>query len=74
MSRRTKRWVAALAICSGATLFQVGTLPTGCAQFGTQLGLALFDACSVLNCTGSTFFNFCDPVVSLVDCPDVEGP
>lgn len=67
----TKRKLFALAAISiGACVFQL--LPTGCPQFFLQQGLAIFDACSVLNCTSGTFFNFCDPIVVLVDCPNIQ--
>lgn len=73
MTRARRRALAALAICAAATLLQTGLVPQGCAQFALQLGVGLFDACSVLNCTSGTFFNFCDPIRLLVDCPAVDG-
>ncbi|RMF81157.1 MAG: hypothetical protein D6744_07480 [Planctomycetota bacterium] len=71
MAKTRRKFLATLAICGAATLFQTGLVPQGCGQFFTQLALGVFDACSVLNCTSGTFFNFCDPIVTLVDCPDV---
>jgi hypothetical protein len=44
-------------------------LPTGCAEYYTQSVLASFNFCSVFNCEGGTFFNFCEPVALFVDCP-----
>ena len=69
MSKTRKKFLATIAICSAATVFQTGLVPQGCGQFFTQLTLGVFDACSVLNCTSGTFFNFCDPTITLVDCP-----
>jgi hypothetical protein len=64
--RRRKFWLAAAVLAVG-TAFQ--TLPTGCAGYYTELGLSGFNFCSVFNCDGGTFFNLCQPVAVLVDCP-----
>lgn len=66
MKRRSSRWLATLVACTVGTVFQI--FPTGCGNFAGQFALQAFDFCSVLNCEGSTFFNFCTPVVLLVDC------
>ncbi len=66
-SRRT-RWIALLALASAGTAFQVGA--NGCYEYYVNNALVAFDFCSVLNCTGGSFFNFCDPVPLLVDCPN----
>lgn len=73
MSKTRKKFVAALAVCSAATVFQTGLAPAGCAQFALTYATAAFDACAVLNCSGSSFFDFCDPVVTFIDCPNVGG-
>ena len=69
---RMKFWTTA-AICCLGTVFQVG-LPTSCVQFGLQTFTAAFDSCSILNCDGGVFFDLCDPIVVLVDCPDLVVP
>ena len=71
MSRRA-RWVALLAAMSVGTAFQVGT--NGCAQYYTTIALSSFDFCSVFNCSGGTFFDFCNPVPLFVNCPPQAGP
>lgn len=68
--RKKKLWAAAVA-CSAGMLFQY--LPTGCTEFFTSAGLSSFDFCSVFNCTGGSFFNFCEPVPLLLDCPNIGG-
>lgn len=62
-----RRFLALLALTGGGTLFQV----TGCARFAFESAAAAFDTCAVVNCTSSTFFDFCSPVVLLVDCPNL---
>ncbi|MCG3125977.1 MAG: hypothetical protein CHACPFDD_00805 [Phycisphaerae bacterium] len=66
MKRRTSKWLGMLAAFAAGTVCQI--VPTGCGNFAGQFALQAFDFCSVLNCEGSTFFNFCTPVVLLVDC------
>ncbi len=63
---KRRLWAAAL-VCSAGLLFQA--LPGGCAQYYGQLVLNSFDFCSVFNCTGGTFFNFCQPNSIFLDCP-----
>lgn len=63
---RKKKWWAALLV-SGALVFQ--NLPSGCAEYYTNMGLTGFNFCSVFNCSGGTYFNFCSPVPMLIDCP-----
>jgi hypothetical protein len=65
---RTRRfkWIALLATLSAGTMMQA---TFGCNQLWTGIGLSSFNFCSVLNCTGGTYFNFCSPAVLLVDCP-----
>ncbi|MGE3180583.1 MAG: hypothetical protein AB7N71_03065 [Phycisphaerae bacterium] len=50
------------------TALQVATEPTGCASFGLNFALGAVDFCSVLNCQGGSFFDFCDPIILFVDC------
>jgi hypothetical protein len=66
MVRNHKLW-AVIAICLAGTVFQV--LPSGCANYLTEQAMAGFNFCSVFNCTGGTFFNFCEPVRLFTDCP-----
>jgi len=63
--------VALLAAFSAGTMFQFSF---GCNEFWTDVALTSFDFCSVVNCTGGTYFNFCDPVVILADCPNATLP
>ena len=67
-SKRIK-WVALLAALSAGTAWQVGT--NGCYQYYGTMAASAFDFCSVFNCTGGTYFNFCTPVRMLSDCPGV---
>ena len=66
---RAKFWTA-VALCSAASVFQIG-FPTSCIQFGLQTGLTAFDTCSVLNCNDGVFFDLCDPFIVLIDCPNL---
>jgi len=63
---RYLRLLALLATVSAGTMFQ---LNTGCNQLWTGVALSSINFCSILNCTGGTYFNFCSPTVLLVDCP-----
>lgn len=65
LSQRKKLW--AFAVASGAVAFQF--LPSGCADYYTNAALNMFDFCSVFNCQGGTYFDLCDPVPLLRDCP-----
>jgi hypothetical protein len=69
---RNKKLWAVIAACGIGTVFQA--LPSGCAEYYTQLALTSFDVCSVLNCEGGTFFNFCQPRAILADCPNITTP
>jgi hypothetical protein len=66
------RWAALLATVSAGTMFQVSGY--GCNQLWTNVALNSFDFCSVLNCAGGTYVNFCEPVPLLVDCPNAVLP
>ncbi|MCA9244371.1 MAG: hypothetical protein KDA32_10475 [Phycisphaerales bacterium] len=68
---RRMRVKAVVAIIATATVFQLG--PQGCLQFGAYQALSLFDFCGVLNCTQGTFFNFCQPNATLLDCPQQQA-
>ncbi len=65
--RKTSKWRALAAALAAGTLFQV-VQTGGCAQIGGELVLQSLNFCTILNCEGSTFFNFCDPIVLLLDC------
>ena len=60
-------WALLAALSVGTTL-QVGT--NGCADYWSVMALDSFDFCSVFNCSGGTFFDFCNPVPLLMDCPN----
>jgi hypothetical protein len=66
---RNKKLWAAIVACGVGTVFQA--LPQGCAQYYTSLALSSFNFCSVFNCEGGTFFNFCQPFAVLMDCPNL---
>jgi len=69
MTKSPRRWLALSAALSSATLFQV--LPNGCAPLLGSLGVQIFDFCSVLNCTQGAFFDLCNPIIFLTDCPEL---
>ena len=66
MRKTSKKWWGLAAIGTLGTLFQFPT--GGCPNLLADSFLTAFDFCSVLNCQGGTFFNFCDPIVLFVDC------
>ncbi len=71
MKNRSRRWKSILALCAGATLLQVGLFPSGCAGFVSNGLITAFNFCGVLNCSGGSYFNLCDPsqTIILIDCP-----
>jgi hypothetical protein len=69
MAKSRAKFRIALALCACATVFQTSFLPRGCVDYALQTGFAIFDTCAVLNCTDGSFFNLCEPVITLVDCP-----
>ncbi len=66
-SSRRRRLLAAAFVLASATTFQ---FLSGCGNYFLEIGLGSFDFCSVINCTGSTFFDFCGANSILLDCPD----
>lgn len=66
---RKIRWVTLLGVLTAGTVFQAFVGVNGCGQYWAAEALTAFDMCSVLNCSGGTFFNLCSPVRLLVDCP-----
>ncbi len=66
MRKTSKKWWGLAAIGTLGTLFQFPT--GGCTNLLADGFLTAFDFCSVLNCQGGTFFNFCDPIMLFVDC------
>ncbi len=68
---RRKRMMVLAALSLG-TAFQFASTTNGCGEYVALFGLSSFDFCSVFNCTGGGFFNFCDPNVLFVDCPNFE--
>lgn len=69
MTRKTRTRVALAALGATATLFQF--YPSGCGQYYFNGLVTAFDFCSVLNCTGASYFDLCEPVVLLIDCPNL---
>ncbi|QOJ13508.1 MAG: hypothetical protein HRU75_02125 [Planctomycetia bacterium] len=65
-SSKRKAFALSAALIAGA-VFQF--VPTGCGQYLTEFAASAVNFCSVLNCTGGSFFNFCTPQFLLVDCP-----
>lgn len=63
-----RRRLFAAALLAGATSFQMA----GCAAYWEEALVSAFDFCSILNCTGSTFFDFCGSNSLLLDCPDLQ--
>jgi hypothetical protein len=64
--RRAPKWVTIAALATSGTLFQFNCVPV--VVDGT---LGTLDFCTILNCEGSTFFDFCGgPNPLLVDCPN----
>ncbi|MFO0837811.1 MAG: hypothetical protein U1D55_04745 [Phycisphaerae bacterium] len=68
MTAFRRKLIAAFALCAGGTLFQL--LPGSCYQLVANQAVVAFDFCGVLNCEGGAFFNFCEPIVLFVDCPN----
>lgn len=66
MSTRTKSKL--LALVTGGFLLQLG-VQNGCTEYAVYTAAATFDFCAVVNCTGGTYFNFCEPIVLFTDCP-----
>ncbi|MBU0639724.1 MAG: hypothetical protein KKB50_12730 [Planctomycetes bacterium] len=69
MTKTRKKLLALVAACAAGTVFQVGILPSGCSDYYVNMALNSFDFCSVFNCSGGDYFNFCYPVRLLADCP-----
>ena len=57
-----------LVLGAGAVVFQTIYSSNSCFEFATSFGLSALNFCSILNCTGTSLFNLCDPQVLLVDC------
>jgi hypothetical protein len=67
MSRRNWRSAAMFAALVAGSVFQV--FPSSCYEYSAYLALSGFDTCAVLNCQGGTYFDLCEPIIILVDCP-----
>ncbi|MBN2448674.1 MAG: hypothetical protein JXO22_18250 [Phycisphaerae bacterium] len=67
MSIATRRRIVVALVCAAATMF--GSFG-GCAEYYAQAGITSIDFCSIFNCDSSTFFNLCEPVPLLADCPN----
>lgn len=57
-----------LTLAAGAVVLQTFFQTNGCAEYATSFALGAVNFCSVLNCTGTSLFNFCDPQILLIDC------
>ncbi len=66
MSNRRRRLMALVAALGAGVTFQ---FQNGCKDYYALGAVTAVDFCSILNCTGGSFFNFCAPVQLLVDCP-----
>jgi hypothetical protein len=60
------RWLLIAAAISGGTIFQTN----GCAEYYVTSAASALDFCSVFNCSGGSFFDFCNPVPVFADCPN----
>ena len=67
MARLRNKLLVLTALCGLGTLFQI--VPGSCTNYLVYYALSSVDFCSILNCSGASFFNFCSPVKLLVDCP-----
>ena len=67
IQRKRKLLAAVLAVGSGM-VFQYQ--PHGCIDYGVQTVATSFNFCSVINCTGSTYFDPCGTNPILKDCPN----
>ena len=65
------RMMALLVALSVGTACQVGT--NGCVEYWAVEALSAFDFCSVFNCTGGGYFDFCNPVPLFADCPNAQA-
>jgi hypothetical protein len=54
---------------TAGALFQF--VPGGCRDYAVQQAATAFDICSVVNCTGGSYFDFCYPTPLFMDCPNV---
>lgn len=73
MSRVRRKAITLIALAAGSgALFQV--VSGGCANFAVDGALTALDFCSIFNCTGAQFFDLCEPVAVLQDCPNIEEP
>lgn len=66
---RKKKLLIAFLVSGAGVVFQLA--PNSCNSYFTAEALSSFNFCAVLNCTGGTFFNFCEPVALLMDCPNL---
>lgn len=71
--RRKKFWTFAAVLGCGTVLDLVtpGIIPRGCADYMVVNLVTAFDVCSVINCDGGTYFDFCNPASPFfTDCPN----
>ncbi len=68
--RRIRSW-AVMVVLSAGMVFQM--LPSGCLDYALIQSISAFDICSVVNCTGGQYFDFCSPVPMFEDCPNFEA-
>lgn len=65
-----RRWKS-VGLLVAATVFGTVFQAAGCFDLALQTVTAALDTCSILNCTGGTFFNLCSPTRILTSCPIV---
>ena len=71
MSRTRRKVLALLVVCTAGVVLQTGLVTTGCGKYYGEALLQSFDFCSVFNCTSGSYFNLCEPVALLTDCPNL---
>jgi hypothetical protein len=71
MTNTRKKVLVLFVVCTVGVVLQTGLVTSGCAEFYGEALLTSFDFCSVFNCTSGTFFNLCEPVALLADCPNI---
>lgn len=70
------RWQRKVVVSLAAMSLGLTTQLTGCGEFFALAGVTGVNFCSILNCEGGTFFDFCGTNPVLIDCPNavpVEG-
>ncbi len=69
MSATRRKLLAIAATLGTATVLQA--TPGGCLRYGMFEAFTAVDFCAIVNCQGGTFFDFCEPIPILLDCPNL---